>query len=178
VNLRVVTVGTVSNTAAPGAGTLTIDNSTTTPSVSINFPSTTGFVWTTSFPSTDQGPDNVNPLTGAIGRVPVPGAPQTQDAPVACTATSLQVYGAVIGTSTNPLPPAPIVTVQDNGTFTAMSCLISFPPSTLPGAPSSTCSSSSLFSVNAGDEIQYSVSQVGLVQPGFSFQIGTTLRCQ
>jgi hypothetical protein len=36
-----VTVGTVSNTAAQGAGTLTINNSTTTPTVSVNFPTYT-----------------------------------------------------------------------------------------------------------------------------------------
>lgn len=33
-----VTVGSVANTAAAGAGTLTIDNTTTTPTVNINFP--------------------------------------------------------------------------------------------------------------------------------------------
>jgi Collagen triple helix repeat (20 copies) len=173
-----VTVGTVSNTAAPGAGTLTINNSTTTPSVSINFPSTTGFVWTTSFPApTDQGPDNVNPLTGAIGLVPALGITQTQEfafAPVACIATSLQAYGGEIGFSPLPFPTQVTVTVQDNRGGTAMSCQLSLPPGQL---GSSTCSSTNRFSVNAGDEIQYSVSQTSPV-PGVLLQLGATLTCQ
>jgi hypothetical protein len=36
-----VTVGTVSNTAAPGAGSLTITDGTSTPTLNINFPQTT-----------------------------------------------------------------------------------------------------------------------------------------
>jgi hypothetical protein len=170
-----VTSVSVSVTNGNATGSASISNATTTPALTINFPASSGFVWTTSFPGpTDSGPDNVNPLTGAIGLVPASGVTQTPEfafAPVACTASSLQVYTAAEEFAFGFV----IVTVKDNGINTSMSCGVGFPPPP-PGLPFS-CSSTSSFIVNAGDEIQYSIETPG-GQPGSLTQIGATLTCQ
>jgi hypothetical protein len=176
-----IAVGTV--TTSGSTGTVGIGGTATTPTININFPasrsSSAGFVWTTSFQaSTDLGPDNVNPLTGAIGIVPTSGTqiPEFEFAPVACTATSLQVYAAEVGPLF--LEGLIVVTAQDNGTNTSMSCQLEpSPPGLL---PASSCTSTNTFSVNAGDEIQYSFAQVAAPPTGtISFaQVGTTLTCQ
>jgi hypothetical protein len=174
-----IAVGTV--TTSGSTGTVGIGGTATTPTININFPassgSSAGFVWTTSFQaSTDRGPDNINPLTGAVGIVPTSEIqlPEFAFAPVACTATSLQVYAAEVGL---PFPPGQIiVTAQDNGTNTSMSCQLE--PS-LPGfLPASSCTSTNTFSVNAGDEIQYSLTQFFPPTLGTFAQVGTTLTCQ
>ncbi|WP_158789026.1 DNRLRE domain-containing protein [Granulicella sp. L46] len=174
-----IAVGTV--TTSGSTGTVGIGGTATTPTININFPassgSSAGFVWTTSFQaSTDRGPDNINPLTGAVGIVPTSETqlPEFAFAPVACTATSLQVYAAEVGL---PFPPDQIiVTAQDNGTNTSMSCQLE--PS-LPGfLPASSCISTNTFSVNAGDEIQYSLTQFFPPTLGTFAQVGTTLTCQ
>jgi hypothetical protein len=175
-----IAVGTV--TTSGYIGTVSIGGAAINPTININFPassgSSAGFVWTTSFQvSTDVGPDNVNPLTGAIGIVPTSGTqmPEFAFAPVACTATSLQVYAAEVGPLY--LQAAITVTAQDNGTNTSMSCQLTPSQGSL---PASSCSSTNTFSINAGDEIQYSLTQISPPPPGTSSfgQIGTTLTCQ
>ena len=85
-----------------------------------------------------------------------------------------QVYAVEVG----PLyAQAPItVTAQDNGTNTSMSCQLI--PSQA-GSPAASCSTSTS-SVNAGNENQYSLTQIIPPPPGTSSfgQVGTTLICQ
>jgi hypothetical protein len=172
-----IAVGTVTTSGA--TGTVSIGGTATTPTINFNFPaSSAGFIWTTSFQApTDFGPDNVNPITGAIALVAVSGT-QTLEfafAPVACTATNLQVFAVEVGAPS--LQGPIVVTAQDNGTNTSMSCQLQ---PNLPGSTASTCSSLNTFSVNAGDEIQYSLTQTSTPPTGTAafVQVGTTLTCQ
>jgi hypothetical protein len=172
-----IAVGTVTTSGA--TGTVSIGGTATTPTININFPaSSAGFIWTTSFQApTDFGPDNVNPITGAIALVAGSGTqtPEFAFAPLACIATSLQVFAVEVGTPS--LQGPIVVTAQDNGTNTSMSCQLQ---PNLPGSTASTCSSLNTFSVNAGDTIQYSLTQI--FPPPTSttafVQVGTTLTCQ
>ena len=157
----------------------TDEGTATTPTISINFPSSgASFVWTTSFQvSTDVGPDNINPLTGAIGIVPTSGIqlPEFAYAPWRVPPPACRSMRPKLGRL---YPQAPItVTAQDNGTNTSMFCQI------MPcqaGFPASSCSSTNTFSVNAGGEIQYSLTQMIPPPPRASSfgQAGTTLTCQ
>jgi hypothetical protein len=173
-----ITVGTV--TTSGSAGAVSIGGTATTPTININFPAGSGsggggFVWTTSFQApADMGPDTVNPLTGAIALGTQ--TPQFAFAPMACTAASLQVFAAEVGPQ---VPPGPIlVTAQNNGTNTSMSCSVEPNP---PGFfPATSCTSTATFSVNLGDEIQYSIIQPFPPQTGDGafVQVGATLTCQ
>ncbi len=179
----------------PGAGTLTINNATTTPSVSINFPSTIGFTWTTSFQATtDFGPDYANPLTGVQSRTGPSQVPQFAFAPAACTANSLTIYATSVGY--NPTSNVVIVTVQNNQQVpmpvpaaTSMSCAVVLAPPLVNQEATASCTSAALFTVATGDQIQYSIIQTGPPTPGVGYpgqefpspgytRIGATLTCQ
>ena len=168
-----VTVGSVSNTAADGAGTLTITNSTTTPTIAINFPagSGSGFVWNASFANTqDDGPDYYSPISGGNGAA-YEGAGSTWT-PSACTVRSLKVFATGVPDPGYTGADQITVTVEHNGANTSMSCTVDIANGQ---TSTTTCSNTaSTFSVAAGDRIEYVVTQSDTSPYD---QIGAILTC-
>jgi hypothetical protein len=166
----------VLNTAAAGAGTLTVSNATpSAPVISINFPvssgSGTGFVWNTSFASSgDDGPDYYSPIGG--NGYPYTGAGSTWT-PSGCTVKSLQVFGTSVADPGYTGADALTITVEHNGTNTSMSCSIAIANGQ---TSTTTCSDTGHnFTVNAGDRMEYVITQN---DPTTFDEIGAILTCQ
>ena len=152
-----VTVGSVSNTAAAGAGTLTLANTTTTPTISINFPASSansGFTFVANILSPgDTNTDYVVPLGGVYNVSSVSGGGDIY-VPSSCTVSSLNVRGLVVQTGS---ADSTTFVVQHNDVNTAMTCTVN--TSNVLGN-SGTCSDTThTFNVTAGDFIDFQVAQ-------------------
>lgn len=163
-----VTVGTVSNTAAAGAGTLTISNTTTTPTLSINFPAGAGTnsfstIWTAVNPGSEAGtlffmnPAGPNGIS-TTHNDSIASSTETNfmTAPATCTMRALNVgvnnyYDAAADTTT--------ITVYHNLIATTMTCSAS----TTSGSSASCSDTNHTFSVSAGDSISIAFSETNAV---------------
>jgi hypothetical protein len=152
-----VTVASVLNTAAAGAGTLTISTGNT-PAISINFPtssgSSTGFIFIANILSpgdtnTDYGP----PLGGVYSLAPVSGGGDVY-IPSSCTVSSLNIRGLVVQAGA---ADSTTFVVQHNDVNTSMGCVVNTSNSL---GNTGVCSDTThTFSVTAGDFIDFQISQ-------------------
>jgi hypothetical protein len=170
-----VTVGTVGNTAAAGAGTLTISNTTTTPTISINFPSgSTGFTWSGSIQNQGDGTWFVSPTTTGGGEF---SASQLafNAAPAACTVRSLTV-NAITTDVVEPIEAdTTVFTVFHNDNPTSMTCTIA--SGTTNNRTYSCSDSTHTFPVSSGDRISLQFAE-SLTDNNFQIvNYGTTLVC-
>ncbi|MGA3049799.1 MAG: DNRLRE domain-containing protein [Terracidiphilus sp.] len=189
----------VSNTAASGSGTLTVGGTAANPILDINFPVSsggTGFTWSAAGPnSEDNGPDITNPLllTSFSGPSNTFGATGGYAfVPAACTVKSLSVAGLYVTAPNLSGTNTIAVTVQHNGTNTAMSCSITIASGDT-GTVEKCSDTANNFTVAVGDTLAYSITQTnegvytnsggspsctGGNCTGPFNQVGTTLVCQ
>lgn len=171
-----VTVGTVENTAAAGAGTLTISNTTTTPTISINFPtsSSTGFTWSGNIQNQGAGTQFVSPNTTSGLEFPASQIAFLA-APAACTVRSLTV-NAITTDVVDPIEAdTTAFTVFHNDSPTTMTCTIA--SGTTNNRTYSCSDSTHTFSVSSGDRISLQFAE-SLEDGNFEIvNYGTTLVC-
>jgi hypothetical protein len=165
---------TATNTAAPGAGTITITNPTTAPAIAINFPNTSGFTWSGSIQNQSNGTLFATPTADGVG------SPASQvaflSAPTACTARSLTVHAITSDAVTTVTPETTTFTVYKNDVATTMSCFIS--NTATPGL-TYTCSSTNTFAVLQFDRISIQFAETLTGNDLYDMiNFGTTLVCQ
>ena len=175
-----VTLGTVSNTAAAGAGTLSISNTTTTPTISINFPassgSSTGFTFSGNYLNGSLGTAFMNPVGNAsqdFSQLAFNAAPAT------CMVRSLTVNSLATNAINPIIVDTSVFTVVRNDVLTTMACSIT---NTTNNNSTSSCSDSiHTFTVNQGDRISLRVAESltdgNTVQDFDMVAYGTTLVC-
>jgi hypothetical protein len=166
---------TATNTAAPGAGTVTITNPTTAPAIAINFPNTSGFTWSGIIQNQASGILYASPTADGVG------SPSSQiaflSAPTACTARSLTVHAITSDAETTVTPETINFTVYKNDAATTMACVIV--STTTTSGTTYTCSSTNTFTVLQWDRISIQFAET-LTGNDFYDMInfGTTLVCQ
>jgi hypothetical protein len=153
-----VTVGTVSNAAAAGAGTLTISNATTTPTISINFPassgSSTGFIFAANILSPGDTNTYFAAPLGSVYYVAAQSGGGDVYLPSSCTVSSLKIRGIVVQAGA---ADSTTFVVQHNDVNTAMGCIVNTSNSL--GNTGFCSDTTHTFNVAAGDFIDFQISQ-------------------
>jgi len=154
-----VTVGTV--TTSGTTGTLSVSNSTTTPTLNINFPaggSSTGFTFLANVLNPgDTNTDYAAPLGAVFNIATEPGGGDIF-VPSSCTVSSLKIRGLVVATGA---ADSTTFVVQHNDLNTSMTCTVNTSNSL---GNTGVCSDTThTFAVSAGDFLDFQISQTSAV---------------